>query len=82
VRQRDQRRTYLWLAIEYAERISLQPIPLTYDQDFWNRLHANFDDGQIVDLTYSAATWISTGRVVHALGRDGACAVLPSAVAV
>ena len=42
----------------------------------------NLDDGEITDLTYSAATWIATGRVVHALGLDGPCAILPSAVAV
>jgi AhpD family alkylhydroperoxidase len=69
------------LAIEYAERISLEPVPLPYDQDFWGRLHAHFDPGEIADLTYSIATWIATGRLVHALGLDSACAVESSATA-
>jgi alkylhydroperoxidase family enzyme len=67
------------LAIEYAERISLEPVPLPYDDDFWERLHANFDEGEIADLTYSVTTWIATGRVVHALGLDGACGIPKSA---
>lgn len=70
------------LAIEYAERICLEPVPLPYDDAFWDRLHAHFDAGEIADLTYSITTWIATGRVVHALGLDGACAIQPAAVAV
>jgi alkylhydroperoxidase family enzyme len=70
------------LAIEYAERISLEPVPLPYDDAFWDRMHAHFDEGEIADLTYSITTWIATGRVVHALGLDGACAIQSSTVAV
>ncbi len=70
-----------WLAAEYAERIALTPIPLPYDDDFWGRLHAAFDEGEIADLSYSITTWIASGRMVHALGLDGACAVRPVAVA-
>ena len=66
------------LAIEYAERIALAPIPLPTDDDFWDRLHRRFDDGEIADLTYSITTWIATGRIVHALGLDGACAIHPA----
>ena len=66
------------LAIEYAERISLEPVPLPYDDDFWDRLHAHFDEGEIADLTYSITTWIATGRVVHTLGLDGGCAIQKS----
>jgi len=61
------------LAIEYAERISLSPEDLPYDDAFWARLRQHFDDGEIVDLTYSITTWIATGRFVHVLGLDGAC---------
>jgi alkylhydroperoxidase family enzyme len=61
------------LAIEYAERISLSPEDLPYDDSFWDRLRQQFDDGEIVDLTYSITTWIATGRFVHVLGLDGAC---------
>lgn len=70
------------LSIEYAERIALDPEPLPYDDEFWERLHAQFDDGEIADLSFSIATWIATGRVVHALGLDGACAVPSSDTAV
>ena len=63
------------LAIEYAERVSLEPVPLPYDDAFWERLHANFDEAEIADLTYSITTWIATGRIVHALGLDAACAI-------
>lgn len=63
------------LAIEYAERVSLEPEGLPYDDAFWSRLHACFDEGEIVDLTYSVTTWIATGRFVHVLGLDGACQV-------
>jgi hypothetical protein len=34
------------------------------------------------DAVIRAATWIATGHVVDALGLDGVCAILPSAVAV
>jgi hypothetical protein len=53
----------------------LQPVPLAQDDAVWERLHAHFDEGKIADLTYSITTWIATGRVVHALGLDGACAI-------
>ena len=69
------------LAIDYAERISLTPQPLPYDDGFWEQLHAHYDEGEIADLTYSITTWIATGRIVHALGLDGACAIQPAAVA-
>src|SRR5581483_9503967 len=67
------------LAMDYAERIALTPIPLPYDDEFWDRLKAQYDDGEIADLTYSINTWIATGRMVHALGLDGACMVAPAA---
>jgi alkylhydroperoxidase family enzyme len=70
------------LSAEYAERISLEPIPLPYDDDFWARLNAEYDEGEIADLSYSITTWIASGRIVHALGLDGACAIGPAAVAV
>ena len=65
------------LAIEFAERIAEAPIELPYDDAFWDRLHAAFDDDEIVDLTYSITTWIATGRFVHVLGLDGSCPTAP-----
>jgi alkylhydroperoxidase family enzyme len=61
------------MAIEYAEHISFAPAELPLDDAFWQKLHAHFDDGEIVDLTYSITTWIATGRFVHVLGLDGVC---------
>jgi len=65
------------LAIEYAERIAEAPRDLPHDDAFWARMHARFDEGEIVDLTYSITTWIATGRFVHVLGLDGACPTAP-----
>lgn len=67
------------LAIEYAERIALAPSPLPHDDDFWDRLHAQYDEGEIADLTYSITCWIATGRMVHVLGLDGSCAIRAAA---
>lgn len=63
------------LAIEYAERIAEAPRDLPYDDAFWDRLNAAYSEEEVVDLTYSITTWIATGRFVHVLGLDGACAV-------
>lgn len=70
------------LAIEYAEKIALTPVPLPNDDDFWERLHANFDEGEIADLSYSITCWIATGRMVHILGLDGSCDIGAGAQAV
>ncbi len=63
------------LAMEYAERIAEAPRDLPLDEEFWQRLHAAFDDAEIVDLTYSITTWIATGRFTHVLGFDGSCEI-------
>ena len=63
------------LAIEYAERIALEPAGVPYDDGLWDRLHGHFDEGEIADLTFSITTWIATGRVVHVLGLDGSCEI-------
>jgi alkylhydroperoxidase family enzyme len=70
------------LAIEYAERIAEAPRELPYDDEFWGRIHACYDNGEIVDLTYSITTWIATGRFVHVLGLDGTCPTAPTAAQV
>ena len=65
------------LAAEYAERLDQNPKDLPYDDAFWSRLHAAYDDAEIVDLTYSITAWIATSRFVHGLGLDGACPMAP-----
>jgi len=64
------------LAIEFAERFGTEPKALAGDEDFWDRMHAHFSDGEIVDLAHSVAAWVGLGRVAHVLGFDTVC--LPS----
>jgi alkylhydroperoxidase family enzyme len=61
------------LAIEYAERMALEPQTLAMDDDFWGRAKGNFSDDELVDLSFCIACWMGTGRVMHVLGLDGAC---------
>ena len=68
------------LAIEFAERIGEAPRSFEGDAAFWARLHALFTDAEIVDLTFSTASWVAMGRVTHVLELDSHCAA-PAAVA-
>ena len=68
------------LAIEFAGRIAEQPRSFEGDEAFWTRLHEGFSDAEIVDLTFSTASWVAMGRVTHILELDGGCA-LPAAIA-
>lgn len=70
------------LAAEYAERLDREPGDLPYDEDFWARIHAHYDDAEIVDLTYSIVNWIAGSRFVHGLGLDGSCPAAPVAAPV
>jgi alkylhydroperoxidase family enzyme len=65
------------LAIEYAERYSLAPDPLGYDDEFWARMKAAFTDAEIYDLTICISSWIAGGRYAHVLGFDQACGIEP-----
>jgi alkylhydroperoxidase family enzyme len=67
------------LAIVYAEGMGLTPHEIAEDEDFWSRAKAVFSDNEIVDLTYSIAAWMGTGRALHALGLDSVCSFAPSA---
>lgn len=61
------------LAIEYAERLALDHHHL--DDEFWQRAHALFTDGEIVDMTWSIVTLLAMGRFTRTLDLDGACRV-------
>lgn len=61
------------LAIEYAERMGLDPQDLAADEDFWKRAKQAFSDNEIVDLSYCIAAWMGLGRVTHVLGLDDVC---------
>jgi alkylhydroperoxidase family enzyme len=58
------------IAIDFAERFSLSPDALGYDDVFWNRVKANFSEAELYDLTVSVAAFVATGRFVHVLGLD------------
>ena len=68
------------LAIEFAERMGLEPQSFQGDEAFWARLHAHYTDREIVDLTLSVASWVAAGRVTHILELDAHCH-LPGALA-
>ena len=68
------------LTIEFAERMGLEPQSFKEDEAFWARLHANFSEAEIVDLTFACASWVAMGRVTHVLELDSHCH-LPAAVA-
>lgn len=63
------------VAIEYAERLCLEPQILALDDLFWRHANAAFSDGEIVDLSYCIACWMGLGRVAHVLGIDDACQI-------
>ncbi|CAN5155776.1 carboxymuconolactone decarboxylase family protein [soil metagenome] len=63
------------VAIEYAERMGLDPQGLATDDEFWGRAKALFADDEIVDLSYCVAAWMGLGRVAHVLGLDDVCAI-------
>lgn len=61
------------LAIDYAERLGQAPQSMDHDEDFWARMHKNFSDAEIVDMTFAIGSWIAFGRLTHVLELDGVC---------
>lgn len=61
------------IAIEYAERLGLEPKSMDEDEEFWSRMRAAFSDADIVDLTLCIGMWMSMGRFTHVLGLDTVC---------
>ena len=68
------------IAIEFADRMGMEPKSLASDEAFWQRAHAHFSDKEIVDLSFSVASWMAMGRVAHVLGLDTTCAIGPPSV--
>jgi alkylhydroperoxidase family enzyme len=66
------------LVIEYAERLGDAPRSMELDEDFWARMHDNFTDKEIVDMTFAIGSWIAFGRLTHVLELDGVC--MPTAL--
>jgi len=70
------------VAIEYAERMGEAPHSFAGDEVFWRRVHAQFTDEEIVDLTFSIGSWIAAGRALHILEIDPeVCVLAPSRAA-
>jgi alkylhydroperoxidase family enzyme len=68
------------LAAEFAERYATDHLGM--DAAFWDRLHAVYDDGELVDLALCVASWLALGRFNQVFDIDGACRVPgPAAVA-
>ncbi|WP_341257101.1 carboxymuconolactone decarboxylase family protein [Gordonia malaquae] len=66
------------LAAEYAERFATDHHGL--DDEFWDRMRAQYTDTEIVELSMCLGSWLSFGRLNRVLGLDEVC-VLPSHVA-
>lgn len=62
------------LAAEYAQRYALDHHGL--DDAFWERMSSQYSQAEIVELSISIGSWITSGRLNHVLGLDTVC-VLP-----
>ncbi|MFD3592562.1 carboxymuconolactone decarboxylase family protein [Nocardia sp. NPDC058640] len=62
------------LAAEYAERYATDHHGL--DEQFWNRMLAQFTQAEVVELSMSIGSWLAFGRLNRVLGLDTVC-VLP-----
>jgi alkylhydroperoxidase family enzyme len=61
------------LCAEFAERYATDH--LSMDSGFWERLHASFSDGELVDLALCVGSWLALGRFNQVFDIDGACRV-------
>jgi alkylhydroperoxidase family enzyme len=61
------------IAIEYADKLGLDPHGLARDEDFWRRFKSLYRDDEIVDLSHCIACFMGLGRIAHALGVDNVC---------
>ncbi|WP_194813484.1 carboxymuconolactone decarboxylase family protein [Nocardia sp. XZ_19_385] len=62
------------LAAEYAERYAVDHHNL--DDEFWQRMFAQYTQAEVVELSMSIGSWLAFGRLNRVLGLDAAC-VLP-----
>jgi AhpD family alkylhydroperoxidase len=66
------------LAIEYAARYATDHRSI--DDAFFARLHAEWSDAEILELTILIADWLAFGRLTAVLDLDQACAWEPHTV--
>ena len=63
------------LAAEYAVRFATDHHNL--DDEFWQRMFAQYSQNEVVELSMCLGSWIAFGRLNRVLGLDAAC-VLPA----
>jgi AhpD family alkylhydroperoxidase len=63
------------LAIEYADKFALDHRSI--DDAFFARMHEQFTDAEIVELSICIGDWIAFGRMTAVLDLDEACAWAP-----
>ena len=56
------------LAAEFAERFALDHQALSADDEFWGRLHAAYDEGELADLVICCGTFLGMGRTLAVVG--------------
>jgi hypothetical protein len=61
------------LAAEFARRYATDHLGM--DQPFWDRLHAVYEDDELVDLALCVGSWLALGRFNQVFDIDGACRV-------
>lgn len=66
------------LAIEYAQRYATDHRSI--DDAFFARLHEQWNDAEILELTILIADWLAFGRLTAVLDLDQACAWEPHTV--
>jgi alkylhydroperoxidase family enzyme len=54
------------LAAEFAGRFAIDHLGM--DDDLWERLHANFADEELADLTMCCGTFLGLGRTLAVIG--------------
>jgi AhpD family alkylhydroperoxidase len=64
------------LAIEYAERFTVDHLAI--EDEFFDRLHAQYSDEEILDLTLCLAIWLGLGRALSVLDIDQQTGVIAS----
>lgn len=63
------------LIIQYAGRLGEAPQGLKHDEAFWAEMHSQFNDAEIVDMTFCIGAWMALGRLTHVLDLDDVCLV-------
>jgi alkylhydroperoxidase family enzyme len=61
------------LTAEFAERFALRHDSLQQDEEFWDALHANFSDSELVELALSIGSFLALGRFGRVFGIDEVC---------